>query len=101
MMSDLKVSVTICSWNTLGDLRTCLESLEKVQDEGPFEVIVFDNNSADGSPDMVESEFPWVRLIRSSRNLGFTGGQNHAVVATFFRLRRLCRYERTENGKRD
>ena len=78
-MSDLRVSVTICSWNTTGDLRTCLESLEKVRSEGPFEVIVFDNNSADGSPDMVEENFPWVRLIRSSRNLGFTGGQNHAM----------------------
>jgi GT2 family glycosyltransferase len=52
-----------------------------VRDEGPFEVIVLDNNSADGSPDMVEREFPWVHLIRSSRNLGFTGGQNQCIEA--------------------
>jgi GT2 family glycosyltransferase len=78
-MPDLKASITICSWNTKGDLEACLRSLELVREEAPFEVIVFDNNSADGSPDMVEETFPWVRLIRSSRNLGFTGGQNHAV----------------------
>jgi GT2 family glycosyltransferase len=78
-MSDFKVSVTICSWNTKADLRLCLDSLREVSDEGPFEVIVFDNNSADGSPDMVEADYPWVRLIRSSRNIGFTGGQNHCI----------------------
>jgi GT2 family glycosyltransferase len=50
-----------------------------VRDEARFEVIVLDNNSEDGSPDMVEREFPWVRLIRMARNLGFTGGQNHMI----------------------
>lgn len=78
-MPDLKLSITICSWNTKEDLEKCLDSLEAVRDEGPFEVIVMDNNSADGSPDMVEEKFPWVRLIRSSRNFGFTGGQNLAM----------------------
>src|SRR5271154_679767 len=80
-MTDFKVSITICSWNTIEDIRGCLKSLQDVQDEGPFEVIVFDNNSADGSPDMVEGDFPWVRLIRSSSNIGFTGGQNFCVEA--------------------
>lgn len=75
-MQDSKVSITICSWNTKDDLHACLESLHQVRDEAPVETIVFDNNSADGSADMVEREFPWVRLVRSDRNLGFTGGQN-------------------------
>jgi GT2 family glycosyltransferase len=44
-----------------------------------FEVLVVDNNSRDGSPDMVEREFPWVRLFRMDRNLGFTGGHNFAL----------------------
>lgn len=80
-MPDFKVSVTICSWNTRDDLRKCLDSLASVRDEAPFEVVVIDNNSADGSADVVEHEFPWVRLIRSSRNLGFTGGQNACIEA--------------------
>jgi len=78
-MPDLEISITICSWNTIDDLRACLASLEAVRDEAPFEVIVVDNNSEDGSPDMVEREFPWVRLERLLQNLGFTGGQNHAI----------------------
>ena len=78
-MPDFDLSITICSWNTLGDTRACLASLEAVRSEANFEVIVVDNNSEDGSPDMVASEFPWVRLERMSTNLGFTGGQNHAL----------------------
>ena len=78
-MSDLKLSVTICSWNTQSDLRDCLQSLQDAHNEASFEVIVIDNNSEDGSPDMVEREFPSVRLFRMSQNLGFTGGHNYAM----------------------
>lgn len=78
-MPDFDLSITICSWNTKEDLRACLASLQLVQDEANFEVIVVDNNSADESAEMVEAEFPWVRLLKMSRNLGFTGGQNHAM----------------------
>lgn len=76
---DLDFSFAICSWNTIDDLRACLKSLEAVRDEANFETIVVDNNSEDGSPDMVEAEFPWVRLFRMAQNLGFTGGSNHAL----------------------
>jgi GT2 family glycosyltransferase len=78
-MPDFDLSITICSWNTQDDLRACLASLHRVGDEANMEVIVLDNNSEDGSPDMVEHEFPSVRLFRMSRNLGFTGGQNHML----------------------
>ncbi len=78
-MPDLELSVTICSWNTTQDLRDCLSSLEAAQAEARFEVIVVDNNSEDGSPDMVEQSFPWVRLFRMTSNLGFTGGHNFAI----------------------
>lgn len=78
-MPDFDLSITICSWNTQDDLRACLASLEAARDEADFEVIVVDNNSEDGSPDMVEREFPGVRLLRQSRNLGFTGGHNLAL----------------------
>lgn len=78
-MWDFDLSVTICSWNTAGDLRKCLQSLEDVRAESSFEAIVVDNASEDGSPEMVEREFPWVRLMRQSVNLGFAGGHNLAI----------------------
>jgi GT2 family glycosyltransferase len=79
LIVDFDLSITICSWNTIEDLRACLKSLESVQNEANFEVIVVDNNSEDGSPFMVESDFPWVRLVKMTQNLGFTGGQNYAM----------------------
>jgi hypothetical protein len=79
-MPDFDLSVTICSWNTLEDTRMCLQSLEAEGGGQWFEVIVVDNNSEDGSPDMVARQFPWVRLERMSRNLGFTLGHNHALA---------------------
>lgn len=78
-MKDFDLSITICSWNTQSDLRACLASLAATRDEADFEVIVVDNASHDGSPDMVEREFPWVRLLRQEKNLGFTGGHNLAL----------------------
>lgn len=79
-MRDLELSVTICSWNTAGELRKCLQSLEKVRDEARFEVIVVENNSRDESAEMVRDEFPWVRLFIMPWNLGFTGGHNLAIM---------------------
>jgi GT2 family glycosyltransferase len=78
-MPDFDLSITICSWNTLEDTRACLASLERELKSVPFEVIVIDNNSEDGSPDMVRQEFAWVQLFALSRNLGFTGGHNYAL----------------------
>lgn len=79
-MPDFALSITICSWNTIDDLRACLQSLRDAKAEGDFEVVVVDNNSEDGSPDMVEKEFPEFRLLRQSKNLGFTGGHNLALA---------------------
>ncbi len=78
-MPDLELSITICSWNTVADLRACLQSLRDAKDEGNFEVIVVDNASHDGSPDMVEAEFPEFTLLKQTTNLGFTGGHNLAI----------------------
>ncbi|MES1227319.1 MAG: glycosyltransferase family 2 protein, partial [Armatimonadota bacterium] len=78
-MPDFDLSVTICSWNTREDLRACLASLRDCRDEANFEVVVVDNNSQDGSADMVEAGIPEVRLLRQSVNLGFTGGHNLAT----------------------
>jgi GT2 family glycosyltransferase len=78
-MPDFDLSITICSWNTQSDLRACLQSLREARDEARFEVIVVDNASRDGSPDMVEKEFPEFRLLRQTENLGFTGGHNLAL----------------------
>ncbi len=78
-MPDFDLSITICSWNTLEDLRACLASLRAAKDEANFEVVIVDNASRDGSADMAEAEFPEFRTLRQTVNLGFTGGHNLAI----------------------
>lgn len=89
-MPDFDLSISIASWNTREDLRQCIESLLACKDNLRFEVIVFDNASTDGSPEMVETCFPSVRLIRSEVNLGFGKAHNlafqHAHSDLFFPL---------------
>ncbi len=72
----MKLSIIITSWNTRDLLRACLRSIERYPSRAPFEVIVVDNASVDRSADMVEKEFPSVRLIKHPENSGYAGGNN-------------------------
>jgi N-acetylglucosaminyl-diphospho-decaprenol L-rhamnosyltransferase len=68
------ISIIILSWNVRDLLRQCLGSLPATGP--PCEVIVVDAASADGTPAMLQAEFPWVRLLASRENLGYTRGNN-------------------------
>jgi GT2 family glycosyltransferase len=72
----MKVSIIIVSYNTRALLKQCLLSVFKKIQEIRFEVIVIDNASHDGSPQMVQEEFPNVILIESPKNLGFGRANN-------------------------
>ena len=74
-----RISVVIVSWNARGYLRDCLNSIRKTAGSSVHEVIVVDNSSKDGSPEMVAAEFPDVILVRSDKNLGFARGNNVAI----------------------
>jgi len=50
--------------------------------EGPFEVVVVDNASTDGSGAYVRERYLSVRLIQAGRNLGFAGGNNLGIRGT-------------------
>ncbi len=76
------VAVAVVSWNTRDLLAACLDSLSVDAEAGRAEVWVVDNASSDGSPDMVEAEFPWVRLVRASENLGFGRAVNLVASRT-------------------
>ena len=59
-----EVSVFIVSYNTRDLLHKCLESVFDTEGDIVTEVFVADNNSSDGSAEMVESEFPGVVVKR-------------------------------------
>ena len=76
------LSVAVVSYNTRDLLRACLASLGARQAEGEarLEIIVADNGSTDGSPALVRTEFPAVRLIETGGNVGFGRANNLALL---------------------
>lgn len=44
-----------------------------------FDTVVVDNASTDGSPEMLQNDFPWVHVVRNAENLGGTGGFNTGI----------------------
>lgn len=73
-----KLSVIIVNYNTENFLRECIDNL--VGKYPNMEVIVVDNDSRDGSAEMVEKEFNWVKLIKSE-NKGLAHGSNLGLRA--------------------
>jgi GT2 family glycosyltransferase len=73
------VSVCIANWNCRDLLRACLESLQDQPQGLHHEIIVVDNGSYDGAPDMVAREFPEVLVIRNENNHGFSRANNQAA----------------------
>ena len=72
------VSVCVVNWNCREHLRRCLDSLLRQPQGVAFEVVLVDNASTDGAADMVERDFPEVRLLRNAANVGFSRGNNQA-----------------------
>lgn len=72
----LDLTIIIPNYNTLGLLRQCLASIYRHTANITFEVIVVDDNSRDGSADMVAKEFPQVRLVRNKENLMYAKNNN-------------------------
>ena len=72
--------MVVVSYNTANLLRACLQSVyANPHEHYSCEVIVVDNNSADGSAEMVRQEFPQARLIANSENKGFAAANNQAL----------------------
>ena len=72
------ISILIVSFNTRAILRECIAAIPRSSDGPSLEVIVVDNGSRDGSLEMVQTDFPWVKTIQSEVNLGFGGANNRA-----------------------
>jgi len=72
------VSIIVLNWNTLQTTRRCLARVRQYTDV-PYELIVVDNGSFDGSAQALYYE-PDIRLIALPTNRGFAGGNNKAVA---------------------
>lgn len=78
----MDLSVIIVSYNTRQLLDDCLESVyAAVPPPGGLEVIVVDNHSTDGSPEMVSKKYQQAKLIISEVNKGFSAANNMGSAA--------------------
>jgi GT2 family glycosyltransferase len=75
----MTLSVVIVNYNVEHFLEQCLLSVEKSCEGIESEVFVVDNNSVDGSVEMVKQKFPWVKLIENKDNKGFSRANNQAL----------------------
>ena len=74
-----KISVIIVNYNVEYFLEQCLNSVRKALENVSGEVFVVDNNSIDGSVEMVAQKFPEVNLIANKDNKGFSKANNQAI----------------------
>lgn len=72
------VSVTIVTYNSGRFIKRCLDSV--LDQKYPFkEIIVIDNNSADGTIDILEPFEDRCRIVYNEENIGFAAAQNQAI----------------------
>ncbi|GAB1397692.1 MAG TPA: glycosyltransferase [Saprospiraceae bacterium] len=76
----MKLSVIIVNYNVRYFLEQALLSVRKAASGIDHEVWVVDNNSVDGSVEMLESKFPEVKIIINTTNTGFSRANNQAIL---------------------
>lgn len=76
---NIRLSVIIVNYNVRYFLDQCLNSVFRAKKEIPFEIFVVDNNSVDGSVEMVQEKYPSVILIANKENIGFSKANNLAI----------------------
>ena len=74
MRASPQVRAVVVTWNGRHLLAPCLESLLAQRFAESMEVVVVDNDSTDGTVEWIEASFPGISIVRSSQNLGFSGG---------------------------
>lgn len=80
-----EVQVIVVAYRCRELLRDCLRSVRaatRTPGHPAVEVTVVDNDSCDGTVEMLRGEHPWVRLIEMGANLGFAAAVNAAAAAS-------------------
>ncbi len=84
------LSVVIVNWNGRAILLDCLRSLLDHPPTRPWEAIVVDNGSVDGSVAALADETPWVRMIANRTNRGLAAANNQGLLAARGDLLLVC-----------
>lgn len=76
-----RVSIIIVSWNVRGLLESCLRSIELAGQGIEYEIIIVDNASSDGTPQLLRDKYPGAQLIANENNRGFAAATNQGLRA--------------------
>ncbi len=74
-----KITASIVTFNNSDEIRGVLNAIQQSRSEYEIETYVVDNNSADGTLDIVKNEYPNIRIIENKENLGYGAGHNRAI----------------------
>jgi GT2 family glycosyltransferase len=77
-----KIAVVIINWNSYLHSRNCIRLLNESSVKN-FDIILVDNASTDGSGEKLRDEFNDIKFLKTSSNLGFTGGNNIGIQYAF------------------
>src|SRR5262245_60479225 len=81
-MDSPKVAVVVVSYNTQEITLECLDSVRSSCSPAGIELVVVDNASLDGTPEMIRQRYPEARLISNASNLGFAAACNQGIRST-------------------
>lgn len=76
----IRISVIIVNFNARYFLKNCISSVLSSDMAVDIEIIVVDNDSKDGSCDMLDEDFPAIKYIRNTKNVGFGKANNKGVA---------------------
>ena len=76
MQNECRLSIITVNYNGIKD--TC-ELIDSIPSNNDMEVIVVDNASKHDEASIISEHFPQVKIIRSTKNLGFAGGNNLGI----------------------
>jgi GT2 family glycosyltransferase len=74
-----RVRVVVVAYRSRGHLEVCLGALPAAADGVPFEVVIVDNASGDGAPEVLRERFPGAALILNDENRGFAAAVNQGA----------------------
>jgi len=75
------IAVVIVTYNSAGDIRSCLEAVKSSRCDAAVDVVVVDNASVDETANIVANSFPDVQLIRNEQNLYYARANNQGAEA--------------------
>ena len=78
--SDVMFSIVVLTYDRRQVLSELLEEFSLIQ-RSDIEVVVVDNNSTDGTADMVKENFPEIRLVALKENVGAVGRNKGMNIA--------------------